>query len=152
MDDAATDERLKMGSNFPPIQLTPEELKNDLTTRYDKTLKRADELLAAAAKVPAEIEDDQVQGDASTLIKSMRALEISLDQTWDVEAEPFETRAAVVKGTFGNPIEKLKTARLAIAKFTEAYTKRKKDLDQKAAGGRGRTVAPCRGRKGPSRR
>lgn len=132
MDDAAPDERLQIGGNYPPSPMTPQELLEDLKTRYDEPLKLAIELLATGATIPLEIKDDDTQGKAADLVNKMRALEQKLEMHWTVEAEPFEAKLGVIRATFNNPQKDLQTLRIKIGKITTAYTQFKRDQKRKA--------------------
>jgi len=95
-------------SNNPPPDADP--LRERLTIDHEPILSRADELLAAFERVPAEIDADTA-GKASDYVKMIAATIKDLDRVRVAEKEPYLAGGRTVDGFFKAPVDKLEKAK-----------------------------------------
>lgn len=95
-------------SNNPPADADP--LRERLAVDHEPILSRADELLAALARVPAEI-DVETAGKASDYVKMIAATIKDLDRVRIGEKEPYLAGGRTVDGFFKAPVDKLEKAK-----------------------------------------
>lgn len=91
-------------SNNPPADADP--LRERLAADHEPILSRADELLAAFQRVPAEIDADTA-GKASDYVKMVAASIKDLDRIRVSEKEPYLAGGRTVDGFFKAPVDKL---------------------------------------------
>lgn len=91
-------------SNNPPPDADP--LRERLAVDHEPLLSRADELLAAFERVPAEI-DAETAGKASDYVKMIAAAIKDLDRVRIGEKEPYLAGGRTVDGFFKAPVDKL---------------------------------------------
>jgi chromosome segregation ATPase len=121
------DELAGLGHNLP-VAITPpdlEDFKVQLEREHADLFSTHAALTARAEKVPAVIEDDDVQGRVAELVKMMRNCESDLNSRRLVESRPWSAVKALVDATFTNRSGAMNKTRAALTERTEAYTKRK---------------------------
>lgn len=99
-------------NNPPPDLLVGEALHEKLRDENQDLLKRRDELLAAAARVPA-INDDDMAGKVSDFIKQLSALTKASESKRTDAKEPYLDGGRSVDGFFkaiSDPVVKAKTS------------------------------------------
>lgn len=107
-----------VGSNNPPADANP--LRERLQEESGALLKRRDELLAGASRIPDKIEDDEIAGKVADFIKLVSACTKNAEGLRVARKEPFLESGRVVDGFFKavtEPLEKAKgqiSARLTV--------------------------------------
>ncbi|WP_119270894.1 hypothetical protein [Taklimakanibacter deserti] len=105
----------------------PQTIADDLADRFKPLLDRYAELTESGAALPETIDDDETHGKVMELVKSMRALKKSLEDTMDAERAPFKQKVEAISGWFKSRIDPL-------VKLKDDLTARHKDYsDRKAA-------------------
>lgn len=109
----------KIGDNKPPI-------KDQLEMTYADIFRRLTELEAAAASVPAKIENDADAGALQDLVKMMRVAIKQADATRDAEKEPYAQAVKEVNATFKIPMDRLAAVQAKLMERYNAYLEEKK--------------------------
>lgn len=94
-----------------------ELIKANLAERAEDLVKRADELLAAEARVPKSVDNATDADKVSTFIRQCTALEKALNEKRTAEKEPYLSGGRAVDGYFASvtdPVKKLKDRLTAI--------------------------------------
>lgn len=120
--------RLGIGGNNPPNDA--DTLQQTLRENHDDQLQHAEKLIAAADRIPSEINDDETAGRAADFIKQVNASKKSLESIRVAEKEPYLNLGRVVDGFFKTVDTKL-TGALSKAKMPlDNYTKRKAEAER----------------------
>lgn len=117
-------------SNNPPTDANP--LRDRLTESYADMLTRAEELVAAAARVP-ECTDDEIAGKIGDFVKQCAAHQKLLDTTRVGEKEPFLAGGRTVDGFFNVPKERLEKALVPVRGKVTVYLRAKAERERREA-------------------
>ena len=118
-----------MGDNNPPDEATL--LRADLESRSEALLKRRDELVAAFARVPAEVADDVTAGRAADFIKQIAAASKNAESTRIAEKEPHLAASRVVDGFFKAITDPLAEIKKKVEARLTAYQRKKADDERR---------------------
>lgn len=94
--------------NNPPTDA--EVLQEYLFGKNAAILKRADDLVEAAKRVPENCPDDETAGKISELIKQINGAAKALETTRVAEKEPFLSQGRIVDGFFKSTTDRLAAA------------------------------------------
>src|SRR5271154_3071570 len=92
------DELPPVGSNNPPADANP--LLDRLTEESAALAKRRDELLAAVARIPEKIEDEETNRKSADFVRLVAACRKSAEAMRVAEKDPFLAAERVVDGVF----------------------------------------------------
>lgn len=121
MNDAPT-----LGHNNPP-----QTIADELTQKFPDEIKRYEELMSSAKTAPADIKDDVMHKDMVELAKSMRSLEIVLENNREIEREPWKAKVDAVNGWFKSKLDPLESLRKTIQTRHKDYAERKAAAEKK---------------------
>lgn len=122
-DDALT---AMIGDNKPP-------LTEQIALQHEALFKRIEDLFASCGRVPATIENDEVQAAAQDLLKMIRVIPPRVKVAQAEALEPLATQVAQVKAVFTNRLDPLLTAAGTLNEKVTAYLKKKADAKAAAA-------------------
>ena len=122
-------------SNNPPPDANP--IRDRLAETYEAMLARADELVAAAGRVP-ECTDDEIAGKIGDFVKQVTAHQKLLDTTRVGEKEPFLAGGRTVDGFFNPPKDRLDKALAPVRNKVTVYLRAKADRERREAEERAR--------------
>lgn len=118
-----------IGDNNPPDDSTI--LTEKLTEKYDPQLKRRDELLDAAKRVPEEITDEKTAQKAVAFEKQL-ALAVKESETIrQAEKDPFLTGGKTVDSWFHGLMDPLNAALTTVTNRRVAYQAKKAEAERK---------------------
>ena len=124
-----------IGHNNPPTDA--EILKSTLAESNADLLNRAAELIAAADRAPAKIEDEETEQKITAFLGSIAKCEKSFAGKRVAEKEPYLTLGRVVDGFFKNHMDALDKARRKVKPALDARLLWKREeqrrLDREAA-------------------
>ena len=106
-------------------------LKADLGMKHAEILQRAQDLLAAAARVPDTVDSDETAGKVGDFIKQLTACNKAAEGARVAEKEPHLAASRVVDGFFKAVTDPLDTAKKAIEKRLTAFLRIKEDAARK---------------------
>lgn len=115
-----------IGHNRPPLE---SDLPDRLNADYEPLLKRKAELLAGAANVPTELDDDTAPRVAD-FVKQIGAAIKSLDVARVAEKEPYLAGGRAVDTFFKNASEPLAKAKGNIERVLTSY-QRKREAEER---------------------
>lgn len=128
MDDIAT---VDLGHNRPPPDLlTGEVLHERLEDDHAALVKRRDDLLAAAERVP-DITDDDLARRASDFIKQVMAAVKALEGARVSEKEPYLAGSRTVDGFFKSLSDPLDLIKRGIEKKLTLYLREKAEQERR---------------------
>lgn len=115
--------------NNPPsdMELLQERLKNE----HEKPLARAQQLVEAATRAPAEIADDETAGKTADFIKQITACKKTVETVRVAEKEPFLTLGRAVDGFFKRVTDELDVAKNTVQRPLDKYLKQKADDERR---------------------
>ena len=129
-----------IGHNLPPTDA--EILKSTLEEKNAELLSRAAELIAAADRAPATIEDQETEDKITGFLGSIAKCEKSFEGKRVSEKEPYLTLGRVVDGFFKNHMDALDRARRKVKPALDARLIWKREeqrrIDREAAAERQR--------------
>lgn len=126
MDDAAF-----TGSNHPPRDLLiGESLREKLTDEHAAMLKRRDDLLQAAERVP-DITDDDTAAKVSDFIKQLMALDKAANGARVSAKEPYLEGGRGVDGFFKAISDPVSTAKMKVERKLTTYLREKADRERR---------------------
>ena len=108
-----------------------DSLRGDLTEKHAGVRARAAELLAAAERVPATIDSDDLAGKVGDFIKQLTACTKAADGARIAEKEPHLAAGRVVDGFFRAIIDPLDAAKKNIERRLTAYLREKADAERR---------------------
>ncbi len=108
-----------------------DSLRDDLTEKHASTRARAAELLAAAERVPANIDSDDLAGKVGDFIKQITACSKAADAARVAEKEPHLAAGRVVDGFFKAIIDPLDTAKKNIERRLTTYLREKAEAERR---------------------
>lgn len=117
-------------SNMPPADADP--LRERLTEQYADMLKRADELIAAAARVPA-CDSDEIAGKIGDFTKQVTAHVKLIEGTRVQEKEPYLASGRTVDGFFGTLKDRLDKSLKPVRDKLSAYLRAKEEQARREA-------------------
>lgn len=117
------------GHNLPPDPI--EALRERLRDDHGEKMRRADDLLAGAGRVPDAITDDEMAGKISDFLKQIAAHMKLLDHGRVTEKEPHLSAGRAIDGFFGGPIKALDEAKTKISRRLAAFLKAKEDAERR---------------------
>lgn len=123
-----------LGHNKPPEETPPAApltLQEQLDLAHKALKDRYDELMAEAAKCPAEITDEETFKPFADLLKAGRSYLAMSEAARKIENEESRKRTAQIDAWFKNPAEKLKSTFTAIKEKTDAYLADKEAKEKK---------------------
>lgn len=127
--DVVTDPRLSIGGNNPPDPI--EMHRATLRETYADTIKRAEELLGLAARLPAEM-DDEWEGKISEAIKSCTKFTKNAEATRLAANEPFRALIAATDGFFKALTDKVDALKRKMAsEYLTPYQQEKADAEKR---------------------
>lgn len=118
-----------IGHNAPPSDAAI--LREQLSTTHAELGKRADELLAGVARVPAAIEDEAMEKRAIEFAKQIGAHEKLCDGTRKTVKAPYQEAVKVVDAFFGNMVDPLKTGRDSVLRKLTAFQAAKAEKERR---------------------
>lgn len=124
-----TETNVALGHNNPPNDA--EILQQTLRENNEAQLKRAQDLIEAGAKLPAEITDEETAGKAAHYIKQVMASVKQLEAVRVNEKEPYLTLGRVVDGFFKNVTDPLAAAKNKAQRPLDSYLKQKADAERR---------------------
>jgi DNA repair exonuclease SbcCD ATPase subunit len=124
MNDMSENPRISMGANNPPITEV-------LPQKYEDFTRQANELLDAAKKVPARVDDDETGGKVAELSKKMVAVKKTFETAFDGEKAPHNLALTQIGGFFKTWIERLETENKRIKAIGLDYKARKEAAEKK---------------------
>lgn len=113
-----TEAQAGIGHNNPPTDA--EILKQTLADKNADIINRAAELIAAADRAPAVIEDDETEEKITAFLGSIAKCEKSFEGKRVAEKEPYLTLGRVVDGFFKNQMDALDKARRKVKPALDA--------------------------------
>ena len=113
-----TESQAGIGHNNPPTDA--EILRDTLAEKNADILQRADELIAAADRAPAVIEDDETKQKITDFLGSIAKCEKALEGKRVSEKEPYLTLGRVVDGFFKLKTDGLDKARRKVKPILDA--------------------------------
>jgi len=116
-----------LGRNEPP---PAEMLRQNLDEKHRALLRRRDELLAAADRVPPEVIDEAVAGRVSDFIKQMAAAYKTAEAARVAEKEPHLEAGRVVDGWFKRITDPLSGAKRMIEGRLTSYQRAKAEAER----------------------
>lgn len=127
-----------LGHNKPPS--AAELLRQDLETATEGFRARRDELLAAADRVPPEIDSEELAGRVADFIKQLTAAHKAAETARIGAKEPHLEAGRIVDGVFKSITEPLYAAKQKIEarltlwqrKVAEAERRRREEIERKA--------------------
>jgi len=130
MNDKAGNLSHDLSHNNPPVRITvstPDEIKDYLDANYAQFRTRFSELMATAAKMPAEVTNDALHGQAGDFIKEIRALTGNLDNARKLENEPFTKGKGTIDSWFKLMGDALDEKKKIVSERAEVYANKKKE-------------------------
>jgi len=118
-----------IGGNNPPDDITI--LTDKLTEKYDPQLKRRDELLEAAKRVPEEITDDETAQKAVAFEKQLALAVKESEAIRKAEKEPYYEAGKTVDGWFKGLMEPLSAALKSVTDRRVAFQTAKVQAERK---------------------
>lgn len=106
-------------------------LKDDLGMKHAEILQRAQELLAAAQRVPETVADEETAGKVADFIKQLTACNKAAEGARVAEKEPHLAASRVVDGFFKAVTDPLDTAKKGIEKRLTAFLRQKEEAARK---------------------
>lgn len=139
------------GHNRPdPLEI----LRDELEAENHELIKRKDQLLAGAGRMPETVEDDEAAGKFADMVKLVTAATKAADAARVARKEPFLEGGRAVDGFFksriGEPLEKAKKTiegRLSVYLRAKAERERAERLRQEAEARRAADEAAAAARK-----
>jgi hypothetical protein len=133
MTDMAPDPRLSIGANNPPANRAEE-----LAITYKHFLDQSSEVLSAAEKAPAKVDNDEVSGMVAELCNKMRAIEVGFKTAFDGEKAPHNLAISQIQGFFKTHIASLEVVRKKLSQTNKDYNERKaaakkREIEEEAA-------------------
>ena len=129
-----------IGHNNPPTDA--EILKSTLAESNAEIIQRAEELIAAADRVPAVIDNDEDEQKLTAFLGSIAKCEKSFEGKRVAEKEPYLTLGRVVDGFFKTKMDALDKARRKVKPALDARLLWKREeqrrIDREAAAERQR--------------
>lgn len=119
-----------MGHNLPPAPPSPETIADLLRDENADLLKRREELLAAALRVPATIDDDETVGRVSDFIKQMTACAKAADSRRTGAKEPYLAGGRAIDGFFKAITDPLDKAKRDVEARVTVYLRRKAEEER----------------------
>lgn len=116
------------GHNLPPDPI--EALRERLRDDHADKLRRADDLLVGAGRVPDVIADDEVAGKVADFIKQIAAHMKILDHARVTEKEPHLSAGRAIDGLFGAPVKALDDAKAKVNRRLAAYLQAKEEAER----------------------
>lgn len=118
-----------IGGNNPPDDSTI--LTDKLTEKYDPQLKRRDELLEAAKRVPEEITDEETAQKAVAFEKQLALLVKESETIRVAEKDPFFQAGKTVDSWFHGLMDPLNDALTSVTNRRVAYQAKKAEDERK---------------------
>ncbi len=118
MNTTATDPRMGIGGNKPPMA---EQVK----ANHADLFKRFEELMGALELVPPVIENDEQEGQAQDTLVAIKKAVKTGDAMHKLEKEPYDTIIKEIKATFAKPIEALDKIAKTINERLDVYKEKK---------------------------
>lgn len=118
-----------LGHNLPPTD--PQVLAENLNERHGDIVRRANELVEAAARVPETVEDDDTAGKVSDYIKQLTACRKQAETTRVGQKEPYLAAGRTVDGFFKKVIEPLDQTKAAVQRRLDKYLREKQEAERK---------------------
>jgi len=122
-------ETAAIGDNMPPVDADP--LRDRLTEDHAALIERANELLAAADRVPETV-TEETAGKVGDFIKQLTGHMKTLDTTRVAEKEPYLAGGRNVDGFFKALTEPLAKVKTVINVRLTAYLRIKEEAERKA--------------------
>jgi hypothetical protein len=123
------DPRLGVGGNNPPTQA--EILREQLEIEAEALMKRRDELLAAAERVPALIDNDELAGRVGDFVKQLTGAHKAAETARVAAKEPYLEETRVVDSLFRQITDPLARVKKAIEARLGVYLKQKADEERR---------------------
>lgn len=126
MTDTAIADR---SHNMPPSDA--EILSERLNGKYSDTLKRRDELLASAARAPAEVADEGAAGKFADLVKLLSACTKNAEAERVAEKEPHLAAGRSVDGFFRGITDPLAAAKKTLEQRLTVFQRKKAEAERR---------------------
>lgn len=120
-----------IGGNNPPKITAAEALRNRLAEQFDDFTTRRDELLAAAARAPVVINDEETAGKTTDFIRQISAAMKNAEGVRVSEKEPFLESGRTVDGFFKAITDPLKQAKINITSVLTRYQRKVADEERR---------------------
>lgn len=117
-----------IGHNNPPSDA--EILAKRLSETHAAHLKKADELVAAADRVPGNCDTEEMAGKITDLIKMLTASQKNIEAIRVQEKEPYLTLGRQVDGFFKVPYERQEKAKIKAQQPLTDYLKRQAEAER----------------------
>lgn len=118
-----------IGGNFPPDDSTI--LTEKLTEKYEPQLKRRDDLLEAAERVPEEITDEETAQKAVAFEKQLALLVKESETIRVAEKDPYFQAGKIVDSWFHGLMDPLNDALKSVTDRRVAYQAQKAEAERK---------------------
>lgn len=118
-----------LGHNLPP--LTDQELSDRLALEFEDLINRRDELMAAYARAPTVIDDDNA-GDVGDFIKQLTAAAKTAESHRVARKEPYLRAGRVVDGFFKGVSEPIGIAKARIESTLTRFLRAKAERERLA--------------------
>ncbi|MDZ7711729.1 MAG: hypothetical protein U5L06_00750 [Rhodovibrio sp.] len=125
---AGEDAVASMGHNNPPTNA--EALQQSLGERHADVLRRRDELLSAASRMPETV-DESTAGKVSDFIKQLTACRKNVESARTAEKEPFLAGGRTVDGYFKPVVESLDRAKKDAQARLDAHLRDKAERERR---------------------
>lgn len=124
-----TTDQAMMGHNNPPTDA--EILRETLEEKNRDLLDRAKQLIEAAERAPATIEDDETEGRITDFIKQIMNCTKSIESVRVQEKEPYLTLGRVVDGFFKTKTNDLDKAKMKVKRTLDDRLRWKAEQERK---------------------
>lgn len=111
-----------IGDNLPPNDA--EVLQQTLKENHNVIFTRAQELVEAGDRIPAEINDEETAKKATAYISQVNAATKTVESLRETEKSPYLTLGRVVDGVFNTVKESLAASKSKALKPLDAYNKK----------------------------
>lgn len=116
-----------MSSNYPPIDANP--IRDRLIETYPDLLQRAEDLIAAAGRVPV-IDDDEIAGRVGDFSKQVQAHVKLIETTRVNEKEPYLAGSRAIDGYFTPVKDRLEKALAPVRQNMTSYLRMKESAER----------------------
>lgn len=110
-------------TNFPPPDADP--LRERLAESYAGLIKRANELTAAAGRVPQALDEESLRTATDFVAKQLKPHKVTLDRARVAEKEPFLSGGRTVDAFFRDLLDPLTVAITSVERAINAYLRQK---------------------------
>jgi undecaprenyl pyrophosphate synthase len=117
-----------IGANNPPVEANA--LRDRLIEDNDDLIRRKEELLAGAARVP-DVTDDEMAGKVSDFIKQLTGFVKVADNKRVAEKEPFLSAGRTVDGFFKALSDPVEAAKKAVERKLTGYLQEKANRERR---------------------